>query len=264
MQALKLLNEGKLDEAVSAAKQMVREEPGNLAAREILVEILCLVGDFERADKQAESILMQAPDLAVSIALLRQLIRGEITRRECWTQGRVPEFLGEIDEVSKQALLAVVANRQGRPEEAAQIISQLDENRPPLKGRCNANAFSEFRDLDDLCLAHLEVVTSTGKYYWVPFHRIESLEFEPVSRPKDLFWRQCRLVVQDGPDGVVYVPALYVQTDLQTESPERLGHATQWIEGEVGPVVGTGQRVFLVGEDELPIMEIKTLEFELS
>ncbi|MCA9195319.1 MAG: hypothetical protein KDB03_26290, partial [Planctomycetales bacterium] len=215
MQALALLNQGKLEEAVESAKDTVRNEPGNLFAREVLIELLCLRGEWDRADKQAEAILVQAPQLAVSISLLRQLIRGEKARRECWFEGRVPEFIGEVDEVSKQALLAVVANRDGRLGEALELVTQVEENSASLQGTCNGNAFTGIRDLDDLCLTHFEVITSTGKYFWIPISRIESLDFKAVERPRDLYWRQCHMIVDDGPDGVVYVPAIYIHTDQQ-------------------------------------------------
>ncbi|MCR9293539.1 MAG: SciE type virulence protein [bacterium] len=261
MQALVLLNQGKLDEALSSAKEAVRDQPDNLAAREILIELMCLVGEFERADKQAEAILVQQPDLAVAVSLVRQLIRGELARRECWQQGRVPEFIGDVDEFSQLALKALVAYRSGNASEAAAFVDELDEKRPAVGGAFQSQTFDDFRDLDDLCLAHLEVVTSTGKYFWVPFHRVEEMTFEPVSRPRDLFWRQCRLKVESGPDGVVYVPAIYAHTDLQLDSPQRLGHATEWIGDDTGPILGKGQRIFLLGENEFPIMELDHVTF---
>ena len=69
------------------------------------------------------------------------------------------------------------------------------------------------------------------------------------------------MVVSDGPDGVVYIPALYDsgKTDLGDEL--RLGRATDWGEEETGPVRGTGQRVFLIGDDAQSIMELAALRF---
>lgn len=96
--------------------------------------------------------------------------------------------------------------------------------------------------------------------------RIVSVEFLPVTRPRDLQWRQCKMSVQDGPDGVVYIPALYIDTvvgkpDSEAQAAEQLGRATSWIEKDGEPVRGQGQRLFLVGEQELSIMELAELEF---
>lgn len=259
MQALDLLNQGKLDEAIDAAIESVRNEPGNSGAREILAELFCLRGDLERADKQADTIVVQQPQSAMTAALLRQLIRAETSRRECWNDGRVPEFIGEPDEACKQTLAALVAMRTGNHEEAASILEQVDEQSSNLSGNCNGKSFDTFRDLDDCCTAIIEVCTSTGKYFWVPASRVHLAEFAPVSRPRDLVWRQCELTVDDGPTGVVYLPALYINSETSDDVAQRLGRATNWIENDGEPVRGRGQRTFLIGEEEVGIMEMQTL-----
>lgn len=262
MQALTLLNQGKLDEAADAAIDFVRNHPGDAGGREVLAELFCLRGDLERADKQCETILVQQPAVALSASLLRQLIRAETARRECWRSGRLPEFIGEPGEVCQQTLSALLAIRSGEPAQASHILSDLLEKQTPHSGTCNGQAFADFRDLDDVCAGIWEVLTSTGKYFWVPIERITNAEFTPVTRPRDLLWRQCNLSVADGPDGVVYIPALYIDTDPSQPTPERLGRATNWVEEQDAPVRGLGQRLFLVGEEELGIMQIESIAFE--
>ena len=80
--------------------------------------------------------------------------------------------------------------------------------------------------------------------------------------PRDLIWRQTHLLVQDGPEGEVYVPAIYANAGEQKTDQLRLGRMTEWVGGEGTPVLGMGQRTFLVGEEAKPIMEIETLSFE--
>ena len=41
----------------------------------------------------------------------------------------------------------------------------------------------------------------------------------------------------------------------------RLGRMTDWRGGEGGPVRGVGQRMFVVGEEDRSIMELKELTF---
>jgi type VI secretion system protein ImpE len=66
--------------------------------------------------------------------------------------------------------------------------------------------------------------------------------------------------VTDGPDGEVYLPAVYA-TDEQVGDPFRLGRETDWRQMQDGPVRGIGQRLFLIGEDALPIMDLHTISF---
>jgi type VI secretion system protein ImpE len=261
MQALKLINEGKLNEAIEAATDYVRNAPTDTGGREILAELFCIRGDLERADKQCETIMLQQPGTAMRSSLLRQLIRAETTRRECWQQGRIPEFIGEPDETCQATLKALIAMRSGLPHEAVETLAELEAQLPERVGTCNEKEFSGFRDLDDTCLGIVEVLTSTGKYFWIPTSRISSIDFEAVVRPRDWVWRQCQMSVDDGPDGVVYIPAIYVHTNADSTTEERLGRATSWIENDGEPVRGVGQRSYLVGEEEFGIMEIQSLKF---
>lgn len=262
MQALQLINEGKLDESIEAATEFVRNAPTNTGGREILAELFCLRGELERADKQSETIMLQQPQASMRSALMRQLIRAETARRECWNHGRVPEFLGEPDDVCHSTLKALVALRSNDAQGAVDELAKMEASMPARSGVCNDNPFVGFRDLDDMCQGILEVLTSTGKYFWVPTSRITTLVFEPVTRPRDLVWRQCQLSVNDGPDGVVYIPIVYSTTNAECSADEKIGRATNWLEIEGAPVRGIGQRSFLIGEEELGIMEIKSITFE--
>ncbi len=86
------------------------------------------------------------------------------------------------------------------------------------------------------------------------------MEFHPPKRPRDLAWRRCSMSVTAGPDGDVYIPATYF-AEGEPDEAHRLGRATSWSDGE-GPVRGIGQRVFLVGEDDLSIMQLDDVSFQ--
>src|SRR6201992_3106401 len=87
-------------------------------------------------------------------------------------------------------------------------------------------AYGDFRDLDDLNAAHIEVLTTTGKYFWIPTASIASIEFRKPDKRRDLLWRRANLSVNEGPDGEVFVPAIYFSRNA---SPgHRLGHLTDY------------------------------------
>lgn len=262
MQALSLLNEGKLDAAIESALDHVRKTPADTGGREILAELFCLRGEYERADKQCEAVVVQQPQAALAVSLLRQLLRAQTSRRECWYEGRLPEFIGEPPESCQKALSALLAFRSGDGSQAIELLEQAEASRTATPGVCNGKAFNDIRDLDDFCAGFWEVLTSTGKYYWIPTARIISAQFSKVARPRDLLWCQCEMVVEDGPTGVVYIPTLYIDTDQTTDAAERLARATSWIEEENQPVRGLGQRSLLIGDDELGLLELESLEFD--
>jgi type VI secretion system protein ImpE len=253
---------GDLSGAIKALVEMVKKKPTDEASRALLAEFLLFDGAFDRADTQMTTISNLNPEKAVTIALWRQLVRGAVARDQLFAEGRVPEFLTPPPEHVQILLRGIVALREWSGAEAFDLFQQAEEARPIVSGRMGDTAFSGIRDLDDLFAPVMEVFTSTGKYFWVPFETIETVVFAPPQRPSDLVWRQAQMVVRDGTDGVVYVPAIYPPLQGADRSDAlKLGRATEWVEGAEGIVRGEGQRCLLVGEEDIPIMSLETLEF---
>lgn len=254
-----LLDAAQLDDAIEAMNAQVRARPSDIDSRAGLVELLCYAGNLERADKLLDAISTLDPSTVLGIALFRQLVRAEQARQQFYTEGRVPEFLAKPDPVSELEMKAAVLMRTGDAAGAAKVIEERDALQPPIAGEMDGVAFEDFRDLDDICASHLEVLTSTGKYFWVPLTSVVAIEFRPPERRRDLLWRRANLCVTEGPDGEVYLPAVYWAKDATAE--HRLGYATDFEGGEGAPMTGLGMRSFLVGEEAKSIMELGQVNF---
>lgn len=228
----------------------VRAEPGRAAHRLDLADILIVQGELERADGHLELAQQQDTSLALPVALTRQLIRAATARAETFDQRRPPELVAEPD-AAIEAALARLAGVAG----AADPV--------PVAATIDGQAVDGFLDADDRTADVLEVLTSTGKYVWVPFGQIASLRLSPPERLRDLVWRPAELEVRGGPTGVVYLPAIYhhpVQGgggEALTDA-HRLGRATDWIE-DGDRAIGVGLRTFLVGDDALALGEFDEL-----
>jgi type VI secretion system protein ImpE len=260
---MELYQAGKLDEAVDAALALVKKNPSDTPSRYQLAQLSCFVGDLDRADRQLDTVSTQDPGTALTVALTRQLVRAELSRRECFAAGRVPEFIGEPSANLAGRLRALTALRDGNTADAAEIIAEPLEvtNTWSVNG---GEATSELRDLDDLLAPILEVHTSTGKYFWIAWDQILSMHMHPPEKPLDLLWRQATVSIESGPDGDVYLPTIYL--DLAGKLPEdsslRLGRSTDWVDVGHSIVRGQGQKTLLVGEKDLPIMELQSIERE--
>jgi type VI secretion system protein ImpE len=252
---------GQLDEAVEAAVQAVKSKPTDVAARFFLSELLCFAGELDRADRQLETVFQQSTEAAMRISLFRQLIRAETARQQFFSEGRLPEFLSEPSPALRLHLDASIAIRENQQQEAADLLAQAEQQRTHVPGVCDQTPFDDCRDLDDLTAPFLEALTSTGKYYWIPFEMIETLQFEPAQRAMDLIWRTATVSVAGGPDGNIYVPALYAGTSAQHDNQLRLGRGTDWLGGDGIPVRGIGQKMWLLGNDAKSIMQLHELEF---
>jgi type VI secretion system protein ImpE len=258
--AASLLRAGKLDDAVAAAQAALRKSPTDLGMRVLLGELLLFTGNLERADVVLDAASAIDPTTAVVVAEFRQLIRADMARRQLFRDGRVPEFLSEPTETQRLQLAALVALRAGDLEEAARQTAAAEAARPHVPGKHADAAFDDFRDGDDLLGGSFEVLTTTGKYYWIPAERVDTLEFHAPKRPRDLFWRRASMSVSQGPDGDVYLPVVYATEDSLSD-PLRLGRETDWRQADGGPVRGVGQRLFLAGEDAVAIMDLGNLRF---
>ncbi len=117
----RLFREGKLADALTAATAAVRKAPTDIGSRVLMAELLAFSGNIERADVILDASAELDPTAAVVVAEFRQLLRGELARRQLFSDGRVPEFLGEPTAAQRLSLAAIVALRNGDSPEAAKL-----------------------------------------------------------------------------------------------------------------------------------------------
>lgn len=257
-----LFEEGKLTEAIAALIEEVKKNPLDRGRRGFLCELLCLAGEFERADNHLDAISKQDPKAAVAVALFRQLLRAEQARKQLYDEGRVPEFLDKPNERLQLHLRATIALREGDAAQAAEHLRNAEAMFSEVSGKSGDTPFTGFRDLDDTTSTFFEVYTSNGKYYWIPIEQVVSVELHPIDSPRDLMWRRASMIVREGPEGDVYLPAIYPATWAETDQNLWLGRGTDWRELEAQIVRGVGQRTFLVGEEDVPLHQLTTLVFD--
>src|SRR5262245_19732948 len=190
-----LSRDGELNEAVAVMNAEVRQHPTDIDRRAILAQLLCFARNLERADSILDSITALDPGAAIGVSLFRQLVRGEQARQQFYAEGRLPEFLKRPEGTMELELRASIALRGGSAREAAELRAQAEAQRPTIAGTLDGVRFDDFRDLDDPSASHFEVLTSTGKYYWVPIASVKTLEFRAPERRRDLLWRRALMSV---------------------------------------------------------------------
>lgn len=255
--------EGRIGAAIAAANDAVRRAPASADPRILLAELLLFDGNLQRADNVLEAAAGVDPSVSLVVAEFRQLLRAATARRQVLFEGRPPEFLGQPTASQTHLLQALVASRAGDVMGAAGAARAAELSRPPVAGQLAGVAFADWRDADDLWAGSFEILTSTGKYFWIPVERVASLDFHAPTRPRDLLWRRCTMTVRDGPDGDVYMPAIYETGSSLSGEPLRdtlrLGRETAWTQDM--PVRGLGQRLFLAGDEGIPIHDAMLVEF---
>ncbi len=260
MNAVDLFQAGHLTEAIEAAVQEVKDQPGDLSRRTLLFSLLCFSGDLERAKKQLDVLgnqvaMSEAPAYA-------NLITAELARRRVLNEGQRPKFFG-LPAPGLEAHLLAITRLAGRQfEEAKQLLDAAEDERPPLTGTCNGVPFDDFADADDITRSIFEFQQGSD-YYWVSFGDIIHLQVvlpDPV-RPYDLYWAPCQIILKTGETQRGFTPALYVNSYQCPASSLRLGHETQFRDHGHEVHRGTGRKQFVAGDADPTILDLKDVSF---
>ncbi len=261
MNARELLTTGNLTQAIEQAQQDVRSRPLDSACRMLLFELLCFVGQWDRAALQLETLEQLADLAAGDLALCRELLSAQGERQRFLSAGRPPRFLIDPPPTVATTLDAWDRLRAGEVAEAAGRLDRAEAERVPPRGRLGEARFEDFRDTDDALAAVLEAF-ARGVYYWVPWEDIQFLDVQPPRCLRDLLWAKARIVLAQGILGEIYVPCLYADSAAHSDDLIRLGRKTDWVDAGCGLSRGVGLKTFLADDAFRTIFELQDLHFD--
>jgi type VI secretion system protein ImpE len=231
MDALSLYRAGQLKPAITALGDELRKQPLDAKRRTFLFELLCFAGEYDRAAKQLDILADSSKEAAAGSLLYRSALHAERTRQEMFERGELP----------------------------------LGSAHPAPPGTFNGSAFQRLTDGDPRIGANLEVFIA-GSYTWVPFAYVESLTIAAPTKLRDLLWTPA--ILQATPSfrlqdlGEVLLPATTPLSWRREDDAVRLGRATVWEEDADYGEIPFGQKVFLLDDEEQPILELRSLKFD--
>lgn len=263
---------GNLETALMQAKEYVRDNPDCEEGRSLLLQLYLFVGEYEKASKQLSVLELnhQAdPASYINLKLIAELVNAAISRQAFFSQASGMPIMFEEDRVWVESAYELIqAYQQGAlvPGETEQL---LERARQELTFKCETQDEPEYGSLaepDDLTAPLLEVFTPKSGYAWLAWKNISSIEFFPYEKPIDLMFRRALVKrVNDEASAAplpVYIPAIYAKTPV-TDANARMGRMTDWVASEAaGLVHGVGQKCLLVGDELVPLLQIRNLERE--
>lgn len=261
MNAKEAFERGDLAGALRTATSDVKQHPTDNARRTFLFELLCFTGDLDRAQKQLDAIGQIDSQSEWAVQVYTNILHAERARRRFFADGLKPEFL--LDPPSYIGLHLEAANhlREGRPDDALELLNRSEETRPTMSGTLNGQPADEIRDCDDLFAPLVEVIVLRD-YVWLPLEQIREMETSPPERPRDLLWLPVRFTLVNGAQQRGYLPTLYPGSHEHAEDRIKLGRMTDWIAG-AGPVRGVGLHVWLDGGDGTAAIDVRHAEFQI-
>jgi type VI secretion system protein ImpE len=227
--AKQLFDAGRVREAEKALTAYLRDHPSDVAQRTFLFELLCFSGDFDRAEKQLSVLAQGGSQTEMGAVLYYAALHAEKTRHQVF---------------------------------GSQDFSMNGSISPP--GILNGRPFNSLLDADPDLGARLEVYAA-GAYLWIPFEHIASVDMSPPRRLRDTLWIPA--VVRTGPSfegkelGEVMIPAIYPYSWKSPNESAWLGRITEWAADETGKEYPSGQKLLIMDDEEVPILEIRSLEF---
>jgi type VI secretion system protein ImpE len=262
-EAKALLDAGDLDGAVQSALNTVKSKPTDIPARIFLFELSCFTGDWERAERQLDTIGRQDVNAMVGSLIYRQCIEAERKRAKFFSESLKPEFLSDPPDYVYGLLTANNRLREGNTAEARQVLDTVEEQRPAFSCTVNGESKEDFRDYNDATSSILEVFIKDS-YVWVPFEELEKLEVFAPKSLRDLFWLQGKIETSNGTNGEVMIPTLYSGSFKHSNDQVRLGRMTDWRDLGEEIFIGEGTKLFWMDGQDKPILDIKKIEFTVE
>ncbi|MBV9756166.1 MAG: virulence protein SciE type [Alphaproteobacteria bacterium] len=257
MDARELLRSGDALGALEQLKQEVRSAPRDARLRTFLFQLFCVFGEWDRALAQLATAAELDPAAIPMAQAYRAAIRCEILREGVFAGTRTPTVFGHPE---SWISLLIEANRRladGAAGDAARLRDEAFEQAPALPGNVDGRSFEWIADADQRLGPVLEAIVD-GKYFWVPFQRLRTLDIEPPTDLRDQIWLPAHFVWENGGESYGFVPTRYPGS-AAAEPDLALARRTEWREQD-GWSVCVGQRMLATDGEEVAMMDLRRLE----
>jgi type VI secretion system protein ImpE len=257
------VRDGRLQDALTELQDQVRKDPSNPRHRVFLFQLLCVLGDWERARDQLKVLAdLDAGSLAL-VHVYGAAISCELLRREVFAGVRTPLVLGEPLSWLASLLQALDAPGQGGGAEARRLRAEALEQARAVPGSIDGQEFEWIADgdprLGPVCEALID-----GRYYWVPFERIRSLALEAPADLRDVVWMPAQLVLANGGQTAALIPARYPGSETDPDNLIRLARKTEWDEVAAETFHGRGQRMLTTDSSEHALLDVRHIELRAA
>ena len=253
-----LLQEGQVDSALAQLQGEVRKNPSDGKQRVFLFQLLAVLGQWERAATQLSVVGdLDAKSLPM-VQTYRTALDCEVLRASVFAGSKTPLIFGEPEDWIAWMIEGVRLVGQGRYAEAEKLRNDALEQAPAVSGNIDGQPFEWIADADSRLGPLCEAIIN-GKYYWIPFHRLQHVAIEPPEDLRDFVWMPVRLTFANGGESVALIPTRYPGSENQQEGPIRLARKTEWLQASDATFLGLGQRMFATNAGEFPLMDVRRI-----
>lgn len=244
--------------ALQQLQEQVRDRPADPGLRVFLFQLLCVLGQWERALNQLNVAAELDPAAIAMQQTYADAVRCEAVRSGVFAGTRAPMIFGEPDQWLAMLVESLLTAGRGQPERSGELRAQALEDAPASPGRVDGRPFSWIADADSRLGPVIEAVVN-GRYYWVPFARLNRIELEAPQDLRDTVWTPAHLEFANGGESVALIPTRYPGSEHSGDGLIALARKTIWEEVAPGEHRGLGQRIFATDVDEVALMDMRSI-----
>jgi type VI secretion system protein ImpE len=261
--AARSLKSGDPAEALRLLQDQVRARPADARLRVFLFQLLCVLGQWERALNQLKVAAELDPAALAMQQMYGDAVRCETLRSDVFAGTRVPMVFGEPEQWMALMLESLLLAGRGEAAQSQQLRRRAFDDAPASSGSVNGQRFEWIADADSRFGPVLEAIIN-GRYYWVPFSRLTKVDCEAPEDLRDVVWMPAHLEFSNGGETLALLPARYPGSERAGDGLLALGRKTVW--EEVAPDVhhGLGQRIFSTDSEEFPIMDVRSIALDVA
>ncbi len=253
------LKEGRLDDALAAAKDAVRKAPSDTAHRSVLFQLYCVMGNWDGAQTQLKVFTEIDPSTVMFAGVCEKLLACEADRRAVFSGQQDPTLFGEPPEWIGGMVESFRLGRAGNWPAAAASQARAFEAAPAVAARINNQEVAWIADGDSR-LGPLVEAYIEGKYYWIPFEHMRELSFRPRTHLMDSIWAPVDFEWLNEGKAAGYIPVRYPGAETSADPQIRLGRRTDWEQKEENFYIGQGHRSFVTSEADFALSEIRLIK----
>jgi type VI secretion system protein ImpE len=249
---------GDLAGSLADLQAAVKSDPANSKLRIFLVQVLMVLGDWDRALNQLKVIGEMDAGALPMMHAYSAAIHCERLRADVFGGSRSALLFGEPVPWIAMMMNSVALQGTGRQTEAAEVRARALESAPATSGTLNGEPFEWIADADSRLGPLLEVLLNES-YYWIPFERISRIKVEPPSDARDLVWLPAEFTWTNGGQAMGLIPVRYAGSEKSEDPAIRMARKTEWTAAGPDAFVGLGQRILTTDGPELGLLELRDL-----
>ena len=257
------LKDGDVTRALKLLTEQVRAKPQDAKLRVFMFQLLCVLGQWDRALNQLNVSLELDGSTLPMVQTYREAIACETLRLQVFAGQKVPMLFGEPETWVALLIEALLREGRGEADAARQLREQAMAQAPTTSGQIDGQAFSWIADADSRLGPTMEAVIN-GRYYWLPWNRLSKVEIDPPQDLRDAIWMPAHFEFTNGGEVVGLIPTRYPDTDLAAGDGLALARRTDWREVLPGVFAGLGQRLIVTDNTEAGLMDVRTVTLDAA